>query len=313
MTSSARDAAFEMFVAAFPISKPWPHRPSRTCGPATTPCCSTVPRRPRTGCEPTRWAALTPSGCWTRRSERPPRLGVVSRRRVHDRLGCRSPRDRRGTVHRRTLPGAGSRVPLGPGAPISRRSRGRSRRLRGARSGHRSTTDRDRRRLRRRGPRDWCARSPPAIEGCRPPLPQSALSPLVDWTGTSASHRTNADLDPIVSASGFRRARESYLDGHDLRDPLASPLFGNLRGLPPLQIHIGTDETLYDDAVSLAERADGRPRRRRSPCCTRHVSPLAAVRQRPRRRTDRPGRDRRLRVHPPDASPRVARSSRLAA
>ena len=37
--------------------------------------------------------------------------------------------------------------------------------------------------------------------------------------------------------------------------PLASPLFADLRRLPPLLIHVGSDEVLLDDAIGLAERA----------------------------------------------------------
>ena len=47
----------------------------------------------------------------------------------------------------------------------------------------------------------------------------------------------------------------AYLAGKDARMPLISPLFADLRGLPPLLIHVGDDEVLLDDAVQLAERA----------------------------------------------------------
>jgi acetyl esterase/lipase len=48
-----------------------------------------------------------------------------------------------------------------------------------------------------------------------------------------------------------------YLGGADSRDPLASPLFGDLSGLPPLLIQVGSDERLLDDARQYAERAAG--------------------------------------------------------
>jgi acetyl esterase/lipase len=47
----------------------------------------------------------------------------------------------------------------------------------------------------------------------------------------------------------------AYLGATPPRTPLASPLFADLRGLPPLLIHVGSDEVLLDDAVRLAERA----------------------------------------------------------
>jgi acetyl esterase/lipase len=44
--------------------------------------------------------------------------------------------------------------------------------------------------------------------------------------------------------------------GHnDARDPLISPVFGDLHGLPPLLIHVGEDEILRDDAVRIASLA----------------------------------------------------------
>jgi acetyl esterase/lipase len=46
-----------------------------------------------------------------------------------------------------------------------------------------------------------------------------------------------------------------YLGGADPRTPLAAPLYADLHGLPPFLIHVGTAETLFDDATRLAERA----------------------------------------------------------
>ena len=46
-----------------------------------------------------------------------------------------------------------------------------------------------------------------------------------------------------------------YLRGADPRDPLASPIFGDFSGLPPLLVVVGGHEILLDDAVGLARRA----------------------------------------------------------
>src|SRR5207245_11808699 len=59
----------------------------------------------------------------------------------------------------------------------------------------------------------------------------------------------------MFTARGLERAAEFYLAGADSRDPLASPVYAGLRGLPPLLIHVGADETLLDDSTRLAERA----------------------------------------------------------
>ena len=51
-------------------------------------------------------------------------------------------------------------------------------------------------------------------------------------------------------------AAEAYLAGADAQTPTASPLFGDLAGLPPLLVQVGTAEVLLDDSRRFAERAD---------------------------------------------------------
>jgi acetyl esterase/lipase len=88
-------------------------------------------------------------------------------------------------------------------------------------------------------------------------LPAAAVlfSPLTDLTGSGASHKTNEQRCAMFRGTVLERVRELYLAGTDPRDPLASPLYADLRGLPPLLIHVGADETLRDDSTQLAEKA----------------------------------------------------------
>ncbi len=88
------------------------------------------------------------------------------------------------------------------------------------------------------------------------PLPRaiSLLSPWLDLTCTSPSWDERFEGDPVLDHS-LREAAERYLGGADPRDPLCSPLFADLAGLPPILIQVGTHEILYDDAVSFAEEA----------------------------------------------------------
>jgi len=92
-------------------------------------------------------------------------------------------------------------------------------------------------------------------------LPSGAvlLSPWTDLTGTAESVRALAGVDPWLNAERLALVAGLYLGGGDPRNPLASPLYGDLRGLPPLLIQVGTDEILLDDATGLARRgeADG--------------------------------------------------------
>ena len=50
---------------------------------------------------------------------------------------------------------------------------------------------------------------------------------------------------------------KAYLGDADPRTPLATPLYADLTGLPPLLIQVGTAEVLLDDSTRLAERAKG--------------------------------------------------------
>jgi epsilon-lactone hydrolase len=46
----------------------------------------------------------------------------------------------------------------------------------------------------------------------------------------------------------------AYLSGHRAADPVASPLYGSLAGLPPVRIHVGYDEVLLDDSLRYVQR-----------------------------------------------------------
>jgi acetyl esterase/lipase len=91
------------------------------------------------------------------------------------------------------------------------------------------------------------------------PLPAAAalFSPLTDLAGIGESRRTNNRRCAMFYGSGLGRATEFYMgdSGGDPRNPLASPLYADLRGLPPLLIHVGAWETLRDDSTELAARA----------------------------------------------------------
>jgi phosphinothricin tripeptide acetyl hydrolase len=96
-----------------------------------------------------------------------------------------------------------------------------------------------------------------AIREARFALPAAGvcISPWTDLTCSAPSYQTRAASDPIVALPSITLMAKTYLGAVDPRTPLASPLFGDLRGLPPLLIHVGSDEVLLDDASGLAERA----------------------------------------------------------
>lgn len=87
------------------------------------------------------------------------------------------------------------------------------------------------------------------------PLPAAGacLSPVTDLTA-----KANSDpkfKDPLLPPEAMKLYTESYVGKNDARNPLISPVFGDLRGLPPLLVHVGEDEILREDAVRIVERA----------------------------------------------------------
>ena len=89
------------------------------------------------------------------------------------------------------------------------------------------------------------------------PLPAAGvcISPWVDLTCSGASYATKAAADPIVTRDGVEALAQAYVGAGDRKAALVSPLYADLRNLPPLLIHVGSDEVLLDDAIGLGARA----------------------------------------------------------
>jgi epsilon-lactone hydrolase len=83
----------------------------------------------------------------------------------------------------------------------------------------------------------------------------AAFSPVTDLTLSGASYGTRAEADPLFTKHQVAELVRSYLGDADADDPLASPLWGGMSGLPPIRIHVGDDEVLLDDSQQYVERA----------------------------------------------------------
>jgi monoterpene epsilon-lactone hydrolase len=94
-----------------------------------------------------------------------------------------------------------------------------------------------------------------AVRGRDLPAAAIAISPLTDLTASGRSYSTRADADPLLSRDAVIAISETYLAGAEPTDPRASPLFGPVSHLPPMQIHVGEDEVLLDDAMRYADLA----------------------------------------------------------
>ena len=91
------------------------------------------------------------------------------------------------------------------------------------------------------------------------PLPACGvgISAWTDMTASGDSIKTKADEDPMLGdITGLQMMVDAYVGDGDKKAPLASPLFADLAGLPPLLLQVGTAEVLLDDSTRLAERAE---------------------------------------------------------
>jgi monoterpene epsilon-lactone hydrolase len=89
------------------------------------------------------------------------------------------------------------------------------------------------------------------------PMPAGlfVISLWADLTQSSDTYRLKADADWMITKAGLDENSRDYVGGGDPKNPLASPVFGELAGLPPLLIQVGSEEALLGDSLMLAERA----------------------------------------------------------
>jgi monoterpene epsilon-lactone hydrolase len=83
------------------------------------------------------------------------------------------------------------------------------------------------------------------------PAAAACLSPVADFS----EHATPAQafVDPLIPSRVGEFYKNSYVGHHDPHDPLLSPVYGDLHGLPPLLVHAGGDERLREDAMRITD------------------------------------------------------------
>ena len=89
------------------------------------------------------------------------------------------------------------------------------------------------------------------------PMPAAAvlLSPFLDITASGESATSRAAADPWFRADEMDVVARYYCpDEQDLQNPLISPVFANVAGLPPTLIQVGDDEILLSDSTRFAEK-----------------------------------------------------------
>ena len=95
-----------------------------------------------------------------------------------------------------------------------------------------------------------------AIRDSGLPLPAALvlLSPWVDLSLSGKTMKTHAAQDAMLSEGWLSWCAKNYCGQKPTTDPICSPLYADLTGLPPVLIHVGTEEILLDDAKRLAEQ-----------------------------------------------------------
>ncbi len=88
------------------------------------------------------------------------------------------------------------------------------------------------------------------------PMPRTAvlLSPFLDVTASGESMQTRAELDPWFKAESVSIVADHYCEKHQQQDPRVSPVFADLKGLPPLFVQVGDHEILLSDSVRLRDK-----------------------------------------------------------
>lgn len=81
------------------------------------------------------------------------------------------------------------------------------------------------------------------------------MSPCTDLAVTGETIETKKKEDPMIDSRWGGKCHEMYLGAADPRDPHVSPLYADLKGLPPMLIQVGSREVLLDDARRFADRA----------------------------------------------------------
>jgi acetyl esterase/lipase len=90
-------------------------------------------------------------------------------------------------------------------------------------------------------------------EGLPQPAGFFAMSPWADLTQSGVSYTAKAETDTLITKAVLDQAALAYLGGHDARDPLASPIFGDFEGVAPVLIQTGSEEALLSDSITMAD------------------------------------------------------------
>lgn len=89
------------------------------------------------------------------------------------------------------------------------------------------------------------------------PLPGSAVcfSPWIDLEGKGESNTANINIDPLIKPEWLDYMAAYYVCENNLKNPYISPIYADLKGLPPMLIQVGSDEVLLSDSERFVTTA----------------------------------------------------------
>lgn len=89
------------------------------------------------------------------------------------------------------------------------------------------------------------------------PMPAGgiAISPWIDLGQSGETYSTREGIDPIVSLVGIQTQAAAYLGGADPKLPLASPIYADVHGLPPMYVIVGEAEVMLSESLTFARNA----------------------------------------------------------
>ncbi|MBG9475797.1 hypothetical protein ABE64_26285 [Bacillus megaterium] len=96
-----------------------------------------------------------------------------------------------------------------------------------------------------------------SIRDTKLPLPAGGvmISPWIDLAQTGETYITKEGIDPMNSTAGVKYLAETYLNDTSPETPLASPIYGDLRGLPPIYVMVGEVEVMLSEALTFVNNA----------------------------------------------------------
>ena len=90
-------------------------------------------------------------------------------------------------------------------------------------------------------------------KGVEMPAAAVLMSPWLDLSASGDSHRTRDGADPWFNAADIPVVARYYCEADQVRDPLVSPVYAEMSGMPPIHIQVGDDEILLSDATRLVD------------------------------------------------------------